>query len=425
MANAFGKEEIIFFNDTLVKAFEDNEVVSNLVGKFETDQTKMARTGDTFWMAAPYIATSYDGLDQTANYNQITQLQVPGSIDQYKSTPFYMDVKEMRDALQAKSFGKAQVQKLASDINLSVANSIAKYGANVVKRTGTPTGFDDIAPANTLMSETGVSSMDNILAMAPKDYNSVAGNLAGRGTMTGKPATAYERAYIGSNIAGFEAYRMDFGITKAAALGSGITIDTRASASNYLVPKAMSTATTGQTSPYDNRFQTITVSSTTSVAAQDSFTIAGIYNVHQITKQSTGSLKTFRVVSVDSSTTMTITPPLITAQGGAPAEVQYQNCTATTTASNAAIVWLNTALAPYNLFWQKDAVKLIPGEIALPNSGDGLVGVMKTTTSSGVQLAMVKEFNSLVMKYFIRVDAFYGVCNAAPEQSGIILMNQT
>jgi hypothetical protein len=48
----------------------------------------------------------------------------------------------------------------------------------------------------------------------------------------------------------------------------------------------------------DNRYQTVTVSSTTGVVAGDAFTIDGIEAVHHITKRSTGELKTFRVIEV-------------------------------------------------------------------------------------------------------------------------------
>ncbi|MGK3946966.1 P22 phage major capsid protein family protein, partial [Streptomyces caeruleatus] len=61
----------------------------------------------------------------------------------------------------------------------------------------------------------------------------------------------------------------------------------------------------------DNRTQQVTVSATTGVTAGSMFTITGIESVHQITKIATGQLKTFRVISVDSGTTMTISPPMI------------------------------------------------------------------------------------------------------------------
>jgi dihydroorotase-like cyclic amidohydrolase len=76
--------------------------------------------------------------------------------------------------------------------------------------------------------------------------------------------------------------------TKAAAAGGNITIATGNNSSVHYVPRATSTAVTGETANVDNRFQTITVSDTTGVQPGDCFTIAGVMACHHITKQSTG-----------------------------------------------------------------------------------------------------------------------------------------
>jgi hypothetical protein len=82
----------------------------------------------------------------------------------------------------------------------------------------------------------------------------------------------------------------------------------------------------------DNRFQTVTlaVAGTTGIKAGDAFTIAGVNEVHHITKADTGSLKTFRIVSQATGTagqtgTYVITPPIISGTGGTDPELQYKN----------------------------------------------------------------------------------------------------
>ncbi len=67
MANAFSKEEIVAF-DEMIDGFEDALVLSNLVSVKNTDQTQMARTNDIMWRPMPYVATSFDGRDQTVNF---------------------------------------------------------------------------------------------------------------------------------------------------------------------------------------------------------------------------------------------------------------------------------------------------------------------------------------------------------------------
>lgn len=421
MSNSFSKEERVAFED-LLEGFNDALVLSRNVSKYNTGDAEMERAADVIWRPMPYIAQSYDGMDQTANFNDKTQLSVPATLGYSKSSPWIMDAKELRDALQENRLGSAAKEKLASDINVAIMNVAALQGTLVVKRTAAASGFDDMAQCDSLMNEQGVSGYDRFAALSSRDYNSMASNLAGRQTMQGKPVTAYEKAYVG-NVASFETYKLDYANRLTAAAGGGaLTIDTQASAGNYWTPQATRTAATGERSNVDNRYQTVTISATTNVAAGDCFTIAGVNAVHHITKGDTGQLKTFRVISIDSGTTMTISPPIISGQGGTDAELQYQNCEVTPSAT-AAIVFLNTVTANVNPFWQKDALEILPGRYAVPS--DAGAQVMRGTTDQGIELVMQKWYDINTMKIKYRCDTLFGVVNKQPEMSGIMLFNQT
>ena len=196
MSNNFSKEERVAFEDIL-EGFDDALVLSRNVSIYNTDQTMMERTGNTIWRPQPYISQSFDGTDQTANFGDYTQLSVPATIGFSKSVPWVMSASEMRDALQENRLGASAKQKLASDINVAVMNIAARQGTLVVKRTTAATGFDDVAQCEAIMNEQGVQSYDRYLALSTRDYNGMASNLAARQTLTGKPLTAYEKAYIG------------------------------------------------------------------------------------------------------------------------------------------------------------------------------------------------------------------------------------
>lgn len=422
MSNAFSKEEIVAFEE-LTEGFDDNCVLSRNVSKYGTDSTMMERAGDTIWRPQPYIAQTFDGMDQTANFGTSTQLSVPARLGYSKSSPWIMDAKELRDALQEKRLGDAAKQKLASDINVAVMNVAAQQGTLFVKRSTAATGFDDVAACEAIFNEQGVPSYDRFLALSTRDYNGMASNLAGRQTMQGKPVTAYERAFVGM-VASFDTYKLDYANRQAAAAGgAGITISTLAGGGNVYVPRAISISATGETSNVDNRYQTVTVSSTTNVAAGDAFTIAAVNAVHHITKGDTGQLKTFRVISVDSSTTMTISPPLITGQGGTDPELQYKNCVVNTAASNSAIVFLNTVSASVNPFWQKDAIELLPGRYSVP--ADSGAAVMRATTAQGIEIVFQKQYDINTMKTKFRVDTLFGVAMKQPEMCGLMMFSQT
>ena len=425
MANDFNKEERVAF-ELIFEGFEDALVLSNAVNKYSTDSETMARAGDTIWRPQPYIMNSFDGMDQTDNFNAKTQLSVPASLSYSKSAPWVMDVKEMRDAMQEGRLGDGAKQKLASDINIAIMDIAANQSSLVVPVATAASGFSDVAKADTIMNEQGVPMYDRYLALSSTDYNAMAQNLANREYLAGKKSlTAYEAAYVG-NIAGFTSLKLDYANTIAAAAGgASITITTANSGANAFVPKAITTSpVTSERLNKDNRFQTVTVSSTTSVVAGDCFTIAAVYAVHQITKKSTGKLKTFRVVSVDSSTTMTITPPMITAQvNPIEAELQYQNCTVTTKSATSAIVWLNIAATRINPFWQKSALEILPGKYAVPS--DAGTSVLRGSTDNGIEIVFQKWYDIGTMKTKFRLDTLFGVVNLAPEMSGILLFGQT
>lgn len=436
MANSFNKEERVAF-ENLLEGFNDALVLSRNVSIYNTDQTMMERTNNVIWRPQPYIATSLSnagvGTDITSvgGYASYTQLAVPASINQTRTVAFELNAQELRDALQEQRLGNSAKQKLASDINVSVLNIAANQGTLVVKRTsaaGASSGFDDVAQCEAIFNEQGIMDGDRYLALNTRDYNGLANDLAKASRSFGnqKSDKAYERAYVGM-VASFDIYKLDYAVRLGAGSATA-TINTTDAGANYYIPKAISTSpTTAERLNVDNRFQSLTVAvSAGALAAGDAFTIAGINAVHHITKGDTGQLKTFRVISASApaagNQAIVISPPLITNQVANAASAQNQNCVANTKATNASITLLNTAAAPVNCFWHKDAIEILPGRYSLPDNAG--VAVMRGSTDQGLELVMTKRFdqNTLTTKY--RVDTFYGVVNKQPEMSGIILFNQ-
>jgi hypothetical protein len=147
-----------------------------------------------------------------------------------------------------------------------------------------------------------------------------------------------------------------------------------------------------------------------------------VNEVHHITKADTGTLKSFRVISVTDSTHLVISPPIISAGGATDAEKQYQNCSVTP-ASTAAITWLNTVAGPVNPFWQAEAFEIIPGHYR-PQEDAGLA-IMSATTDQGITVTMARQgaIGDLSCKY--RWDVFFGLLNKQPEMTGVEMFSQT
>jgi len=421
MANSFSKEERVAF-EQMLEGFNDALVLSKNVGIYNSNSQDMERSGDVIWRPQPYIMTSYDGTDATSNFKDVTQLSVPATLGYQKHVPMQLTAKQLRDMLQEGRLGNSASQKLASDINLAISNVVSLQGTLVVQRTAAANGFDDIAQADSMMNENGVQSMDRYLALSSRDYNNMANNLASRQTLSGKTLTAYDKASVG-NISGFEAFKLDYSYRLEAKTATA-TVN---GASQYHTPRATSTATTGEVANVDNRYQNlaITVAAGT-VAVGDAFTIAGVYAVHPITKQSTGQLKTFRVIELVSGAggtgTVKISPAIISGGGSTNAEAQYKNVSATP-ASGATITFLNLAAAQANPFWFKDSIELLPGRIPVPS--DSGAAVLRATTDNGVEIVMQKfyDINTQNVKY--RWDTLFGVVNTNPEMNGIILFSQS
>jgi hypothetical protein len=423
MANGFSKQETVMF-DELLAGYDDALVASKQVNVYQTDQTIMERSNDQIWRPQPYITQSFSGLDQTANFGDVVQLSVPAYINTIRSSPWVLTANELRDAMQEGRIRDGAKQKLASDINIDVNSAVCNLGSLVVKRTTAATGFDDVALIDSIMNEQGVPMEDRVALYSSRDYNSMASNLAGRGTVSGIVQNAYERAYV-ARTSGIDVFKMDYAPRIAAATATGVTMN---GANQRYVPTAFS-LTAGTLTPVntDNRFQTIAITvGASTVKVGDCFTIAGVNAVHHITKQDTGQLKTFRVVAIVTGAggtgTIQITPPIIAADSApTAAESQYKNVTATPAAA-AVITFLNTAAAAMNPFWYRGAVDLLPGRLVWP--ADGGLAVMSGTTDQGMQLTMTKQAEIKTGKVNFRVDTKYGVAVTNTEMVGVELFSQ-
>lgn len=420
MANNFSKEERVAFEDIL-EGFNDALVISRNVSKYGTDGQLMERANDTIWRPMPYILNSQDrtvGTPVTAQ--DVKQLSVPSTLGFKKNATWTMNALELRDALQEGRLGKAAYQRLASDVNTSTRDVASLQGSQVVSISGAAGTYDDIALAESLLNEQGIAEGDRYLALSTRDYNGLSGNLASRQNLVAdKTLSAYERSYVGM-VAGFETYKMDAG-KRIAGVTATPTVDTTGAIVDY-EPKAAESTTAGEIN-VDNRYQTITVSSTTGVTAGAAFTIAGVESVHMISKEATGQLKTFRVISVDSGTTMTISPP-ITGATGTPTDAQaaYKNAEITSTSATAAITFINDTTTSANPFWHKDSIEILPGRYAVPT--DQGVDVMRGTTDQGLEVVMAKKFDNSTFVSTYTLDILYGVVNTNPEMNGVILFNQ-
>jgi hypothetical protein len=433
MATSFSKQETVLFDQQLA-GFDDLLVFGRNASKFQADPVMLERSqGTAIWRPVPYVSVSVDGAagtDISSSFADVTQLSVPISLGFNKAVPWTMTSDDLNDPQQRERKYESAMQRLATDINVAVANVAALQGTLVVKRTVPASGYDDISLADALMMEQGLvgDAARRVLTLHARDYNLMAGALAKPQTSANpKVNTAYENAFVG-RVSGFDTFKSDYTYRLTAAAGVTVTVN---GASQRYVPKATSTAGTGETGNVDNRYQNLIVAVTSgTVKVGDRFTIAGVNAVHHISKQDTGQLKTFTITAIVSgaggSGTIQISPPIIAADSSpTQAELEYKNVTATP-ASGAAITFLNTVSGNVAPFWDQRAIELLPGRNGIDEGlASAGAGFMRGTTEMGVEVTMYKFFDINTKKYKYRCDTRFGVGMTNPEMCGVILFNQT
>ena len=428
MANAFAKEEVVFF-EKIIEGFDPNNITARQVMKFKPPSTDFERSALTVHRPMPYITLGQEGLNlDDADFVDRTQLTVPstlnanaGSPSDIKNVPFNMNAVELNDPLQRERIAEAAVQQLSATVDSTVAREVAKRGSLFIKDAAAITKYGQVAQAEERMSVRDVPIMKaRTLIMNPADYNGVAGDLANRDAPpTGVSLTAFERSRI-PTIATFDSFKANFMPTQAFTTASGYLIN---GANQDHDPKA----TDANGNNVDNRTQMLIIDTgANAVNEGDAFTIAGVFAVSHIHKNVTQDLQTFRVVSTASASgaqTITITPAIVTrtGDGGAQANVDYENCSVIP-ADNAAITFLNvTADKPSNIFFMNEAVEIIHGSLATMDLDGAGVSTMRMSTDSGIEILFAKgsSINDLGTNYRLTMWMNANVLN--PEMCGNLI----
>lgn len=429
MANAFSKEEIVFFED-VIAGFEPNNITARQVSKFKPPSTALERSALTVHRPQPYITLGTEGLVlASAAFADRTQLTVPSTLNandsapsDIKNIPFQMTAVELNDPLQRDRLKKAAIQQLSAIADSVVSTEVAKRGSLFIKNGAAITTYDHVAQCEEQMSIRDVPIMaPRTLIMNPTDYNSVAANLANRDAPpTGVSLTAFERSKI-PTVATFDSFKANFMPTQALTAAAG-----------YLVNGANQdhdpVATDVNGNNVDNRVQSLIVDTGTGdIEEGDAFTIAGVFAVSQVHKNVTSELQTFRVTSIASAAgaqTITITPAIVVSGGGggAQANTDYANCSAIP-ADNAVITFLNlTAAQPSNIFFMNEAVEIVHGSLAtMELDGNSGVASMTATTDSGIEILFAKESEILGLKTKYRLTMWMRGNVLVPEMCGNLI----
>lgn len=413
----FPKDVVVEFNN-MVEDFEDDNIISKQVKVKSSSAQQQQRTAYRTWQNTPQISTTVSGLDVTSSLGKaITQLAIPVDIDTIENVPFTIDAQDANDPAVLREKIRSAGMAISSKINRSLINKALFEGGAFVSQSGALATYNDVAAYENAFLRRGVPEMDmQSLFLNLKDHGTVAGNIADRQTMGNKVLTAYERSLV-SDAANFDVFRVGSNPILAINAGDAATVD----GAQSLVPASnVTNATTGNVANVDNRFFDLLVDTSANWKAGDRFT-AGVNEVHMITKDDTGELQTFTIVEVTDATHIKISPAPVDSTGATDVEKEYGNVTGQLL-DTAALVAVNTASAPINVFWKNDAIQLNGGNLSVGDLSG--VGVMNVNSESGIQFILANEgvIGDLSNQY--RMTAFWGSTLIDPLRAGIGLANQ-
>lgn len=410
--------------DRVLASFEDELTYSNVATKIDIGSAQeQVYTRDRIYLPQPMIGSSYDGFNQASNFDGLTQLWVPAQVGFHKSSPKKLSSKDMRNKMAIDMYADEVKIKLASDVNSAIRRRVALEGAVFTKRTVAATGFADWAVANANMTRIGVPAAGRAAAIGLDTAIGVMSNVEQRQTMGPLSLNAYQRAKISDNLATFEAFQDDQPIILGAATGGAIAVN---GANQYWEPSAVTVQADGTENNRDNRYGTLVVNGGTlaNVKPGDAFTLPGVNAVHMISKQDTGKLKTFRVISVNTTAnTITYAPALISNGGNTIGGREYQNVTATP-ANGALLTWLNTVTAELNPYFVKSAVGLLPGTFEVEPE-DGWAVMQATTPKLGLRIIFTKQGAIDDLSSKMRWDIDFGTTLTNPDFAGAMVFSQT
>jgi len=415
MANDFSRNVDILFENIGV-GFDAMNIAAKNITMFRPNVGRLAQGGQTFYRPMPMQTKSVDGRDISAAYKDLTELTVPATLTEshLRNVPVKLTGVDLNDPRQMDNIVLASVVELSNRVDTLVMDKVANYGTQVVINSGNIDTYDDAAEAGTIMTEQQISAADRVMLLNPRMGQNLAGNLAGRGTLSGIAQTAYEKAQL-PDIARFSVFQTDYGTSITGSSGSGYLVN---GADQNTTPVAKD----ANDLPVDNRTQTLTVDTGANAAVGDAFTIAGVYSVGHINNQSTSQLKTFRITAINGAD-WTIAPAIIPADGADDAQAAYANVD-TTPADNAAITILNTTTKPASVFYSKPAVEFVTAEFDTDLFAATGKKVRKMMTDSGVELIMLADSDIDVLTGSFRLFIWGNPELMNYEHGGIMLEGQ-
>jgi hypothetical protein len=406
--------------NTILNVSEQGKIISGLMGEMFEDKIQFVKAIDkeperTFGSYNGFKAgvTANIGLptrfnatstpDITSTMSDVDELSVPLTVNNRSIVSFNLtsfEIATERDLKDwAKTFLEPAVSRLAQDVESramvlaknAVYNSVGTAGATVFDT-------DTILAAGQKIDEYACPDMDNRFVLLNPAANRSAVN-ARKGLFQSSTAIAeqYRNGYMGE-ADGFTFLRNN--LLPIQTNGNDVT--------GVAVASAVLTPATGATQLGVNGL----TNTTGTVTAGQVFTIAGVNQVHPITKADLGVLQQFVVTanataSGTGTATLSISPTIYSSASGS-----LQNVSALP-ANTAALVFVGaeSSALSQNLAFHKSAFRFASLPMVKPEGLD----MVASKSVDGINIRLLRGFDIKTDQMIMRLDCLWGLAAVRPE----------
>lgn len=404
--------------DSVLDQMDAEMQMAKTASVFKPNPAQLQNSNNVIWRTVEQQAPVKTGFDMTGQFGNVIDLSYPAVLGQPENDAFSVRFDDFRDEEFIKKRGKASAKRLFAQVNKTIADTVKNTGSLFYRKQLTATnGFSFISEADSIMTERQCWRGDGTsFFLNARAYNLAAADLAQRGTLAGRPETAYGTGMVGRDISGFDVYKTSYN----PSLAGGATPATTVSATVSLKPLANQTLG-GQVLPVDYRGGDIAFTSAAGWNVGDRVEFANVNALGLLDKTNTGIKMSFAIIAINGNTVTVYPRPIAVNDAALTADEKAYANISTQIASGAVPLRLNTdTLIQTNSFWANDSVEIIAGSAAW-DAVSALSGwkSMSETLDNGMQITMAYDGSIETMDLKVRVFNWYGVTNRDPSRNGV------
>lgn len=411
--------------DSILDTWEEQTDLLPMTTYTEPDGSKMQVSGNSYWESVEQHSNIVEGDDLSGvTPSGIIQESVQISLGTKKNVWTSQKADDMRTNQFWVNKGVVDAKTHAMRLNSDIANAVAIQGS-LYYRLNVTSGFDFMNEAQNQMNERQLPDSMRYFMFNDRSSGKFAKDLAARQTVQGRPEQAWATGQVGQNINGFDVYTGSF----LKNLVGGATPDTTVTGAQSFKPEGGTVdPVTGTVTNVDYRYATIVVAASAGYNVGDKIKfINGGTDVKALglgDKTDTNEPMSFTVISKPSATTMRISPKPIALDDAALSAHEKSYANIDTTIKNAAVVTrLNTdASAKTNLFWDKNAIKVVGGTLPAAMFAEfNSAKVITKSLSNGLPVYCMYDGDIADLTFRYRVLAWTGVTVVNPSNCGVAI----